>query len=608
MLKTDRNLLAKHRPVFSILRLLEVLPTFFVSSLKKMKKLSTRPLLLFAVVCFLGQLPTTAKAQHTKDRNFPEYKEEPDDPYIPVAKDQQPTSPGYHFVGPNIFTVQVNVNAEGENILGDAANEPSIAIDPLNPDYMVIGWRQFDTIASNFRQAGFAYTTDGGQTWTYPGVIEPGVFRSDPVLDFDNLGTIFYNSLTVEESNDYRCDVYQSTGTGTWDAGVFAYGGDKQWMVIDRTGGQGEGHIYANWKAGLSSCTPGSFTRSTDGGATFEGCVGTMGEPVRGTLAVGPAGELYAFGQSGNGFVIARSSTASDPMQPVTWDFAQTVPLGGPLGLYDGPNPTGMLGQGWVAVDQSGGVNNGHVYALASVERDDINDPLDVMFAKSINGGQTWSAPIRINDDLAGEAWQWFGTIAVAPNGRIDVVWLDTRLDFNGYGSALFYSNSLDGGASWSPNAQLSDVFDPHLGWPNQQKMGDYMHLISENEGAHLAWTGTFNGEQDVFYSYITPEVVSSTNQTAKSTANLQAYPNPFTSEVSIAYQLQAESFVQINVYDAEGQLVSTLARAKQPAGKHLVHWDAHGTGNQVSNGLYICELLVDGQIAGVKRLVKVDQ
>src|ERR1041384_846313 len=77
---------------------------------------------------------------------------------------------------------QVNVNANGQNILGDAANEPSITADPTNFNKMAIGWRQFDSVASSFRQAGRAYTTDGGITWTFLGSLENNVFRSDPVL------------------------------------------------------------------------------------------------------------------------------------------------------------------------------------------------------------------------------------------------------------------------------------------------------------------------------------------------------------------------------------------------------------------------------------------
>src|SRR4051795_12727602 len=71
--------------------------------------------------------------------------------------------------------VQVNVNSLGQDIVGDAANEPSIAVDPTNPNRMAIGWRQFNTISSSFRQAGVAYTTNGGQTWT------GGVFPPRPV-------------------------------------------------------------------------------------------------------------------------------------------------------------------------------------------------------------------------------------------------------------------------------------------------------------------------------------------------------------------------------------------------------------------------------------------
>jgi len=69
---------------------------------------------------------------------------------------------------------------------------------PTNGNRMAIGWRQFNTISSNFRQAGYGFTTNGGQTWTFPGVIEPGVFRSDPVLDTDSDGNFYYNSYWIQ--------------------------------------------------------------------------------------------------------------------------------------------------------------------------------------------------------------------------------------------------------------------------------------------------------------------------------------------------------------------------------------------------------------------------
>src|SRR6201993_2456296 len=90
---------------------------------------------------------------------------------------------------------QVNVDANHQNILGDAANEPSIAVDPTDGNKMVIGWRQFNTVNSNFRQGGWGYTTDAGMTWTFPGVLENNVFRSDPVANSDETGKFFYLSL-----------------------------------------------------------------------------------------------------------------------------------------------------------------------------------------------------------------------------------------------------------------------------------------------------------------------------------------------------------------------------------------------------------------------------
>ncbi|MFZ1635934.1 MAG: hypothetical protein WAT43_18765, partial [Chitinophagales bacterium] len=77
----------------------------------------------------------------------------------------------------SIRTMQVNLNDAASNIVDDAANEPSIAIDINDTLHIAIGWRQFDDIASNFRQAGWSYSNDGGATWNMS-IIDEGNFRS----------------------------------------------------------------------------------------------------------------------------------------------------------------------------------------------------------------------------------------------------------------------------------------------------------------------------------------------------------------------------------------------------------------------------------------------
>src|SRR5690349_3083840 len=48
----------------------------------------------------------------------------------------------------SFISYQVNVDAQGNNIVGDAANEPSIAVDPTDGSKITIGWRQFNSVLS----------------------------------------------------------------------------------------------------------------------------------------------------------------------------------------------------------------------------------------------------------------------------------------------------------------------------------------------------------------------------------------------------------------------------------------------------------------------------
>jgi len=468
--------------------------------------------LLLSTIC--SQLSAISASAQTLAPTWKPQGREPFETY-----DNPPAPPRMIETSPRMISrfgpftsFQVNLDASGNNIVGDAANECAIAVDPTNSMRMAIGWRQFDDVTSNFRQAGYGFTTDGGLTWTFPGVLQPGFFRSDPVTGSDETGTFYYLSLRSSwPTQTFYCDdMWRSTDGGAlWtliSGKQGAIGGDKQWFTIDKT--CGPGHHFQYQAFDQANCAGGLFNRSPDAGVTWETPIDIPNQPIYGTLDVDSNGNLYVGGE-GFDFRCARSSNAQFGNQTPVFDQNTPVDMGGDL-VGGGINPGGLDGQAFLAVDHSGTVTNDYIYMLASVQPPG-RSTTDVMFARSTDGGATFSAPLRINDDNNPSKWHWFGTFSVAPNGRLDAVWYDNR-NANNFDSQLFYSYSTDAGVTWSPNVPVSASFNPQEGWPNQNKIGDYITMVSDETGSNVAYAATFNfnpnngqHEQDVYFVRVCP-------------------------------------------------------------------------------------------------------
>ena len=68
-----------------------------------------------------------------------------------------------------------------------------------------------------------------------------------------------------------------------------------------------------------------------------------------------------------------------------------------------------------------------------------------------------------------------------------------------------------------------------------------------------------------------------------------QNQPNPFSGRTAIHFDLPAETRVRLEVFDAQGRLVRTLAEGDYPAGFHAAEWDHRGDGGQVLGaGVYL--------------------
>lgn len=411
-------------------------------------------------------------------------------------------------------------------IVGEAAPdrqqvEPTIAVDPRDPNILVAGAQDLRLrAAGEHRWHGYYRSNDGGNTWTsnllpgFPGDNSPQGLASplhasnttsDPVLAFDRVGNLYYAGLVFNVSatgsvvSNTVVFVAKYIGDGQYYSGTTLIAGplfsDKEWIAADNSGGPHDGNVYlafdANLTAGNNFAT--LFTRSTDGGKTFS------------TPFYAPSdqtGELpgVAVDNSGNVYV---STDAFDPVtgNPITPNYIQVTKLtnGGTTivqnvkavnpAVYLQSSPPGASFRAYtipqVAADTHG------VYVVF----DDVGlGNSNVFFTRSTDGGSTWTSPLRLNDVISGQ--HFFPTVAAA-GGIVNVAWYDSRLNTGTTMTALdvFYTNSLNDGDSFNPNVRITNVsFNPNIvprtDYPGAFNpfMGDYIGIAASAFAAHPIW------------------------------------------------------------------------------------------------------------------------
>ena len=126
---------------------------------------------------------------------------------------------------------------------------------------------------------------------------------------------------------------------------------------------------------------------------------------------------------------------------------------------------------------------------------------------------------------------------------------------------------------------------------------------LIEHEGINYLITNEMANIGLFEYTYIPS---SAEDELPKPEITLSNYPNPFNPETNIVFNLKEEGEVQLDIYNIKGQKIKQLVSdsANQlSAGQHSVVWDGTDENNkQVSSGIYMYQLKVDGKTVSSKK------
>ena len=411
---------------------------------------------------------------------------------------------------------------EGADNPGDisANNSPGIARNPRDPRSLAVANR----IDGPRYGCALHVSSDAGRRWSrVPIAIPRGEERKcfAPDVTFSADGRLHMSYVTLRGNGNVPHAgwfVSSSDGGRTLSKPRKVIGplGFQVRLIADRSNPR---LLYLSWlqadDVGLFRFTtpenPIVVARSTDGGATWERPV-RVNDPdrqrvVAPSLAVGPKGELYVLylelggdrldyeglhrGRGGRPYtgrfklVLARSRDRG-----ASWEESEVedrlVPTERFLAFLP-PFPS-------IAVDGE----SGRVYAGFQDGRLGSSD----VFVWSRAPGAGWDGPTRVNDTPEDDgSSQYLPKLAVAPNGRLDVVYYDRRSDPNDTRNEVSLQSSFDHGESFGESIPVSSrAFDSRVGYGNEREMpdlGSRIGLLSDEDSALAVWSDTRAGTVD---------------------------------------------------------------------------------------------------------------
>ncbi len=438
------------------------------------------------------------------------------------------------------------ISGSGNLFINDFS-ECMVVLDPTNPNHLLGSSKFFYNPQGYDFYTGVFESYNGGHTWTE--AIPNGVLNysltSDPVNTFDHLGNGYFTLLTRGPTG---VDMLKKPVGYYWQPPVVVdrttYT-DKQWIASDQDpwgSSPYAGNLYMSWTSFGGPVTGIVFSRSTDGNQTWSPPIALAGGNVQGSVpGVAPDGTVYVvfgrnifYGPTSGTIEFVKSTNGGVSFSPPAVAANITaIPFRFSNSWFR--TPASLPAFAVSPVD-------GNLYiAWADYRHNDA----DIYFARSTNGGVSWSTPVRLNDDpLSNGIDQFQPQVSVAPNGRVAVMWFDRRLpcpdlpwippdhrgDLN-FCIDTFMTRSFDEGQTWTPNIRAgAQTWDWTLNLPLDGSgngfIGDYQGIASNNDYDFPFWNATANlgnnpeNYQEIFVAIVPlepPDLSSSSKQVTPS-------------------------------------------------------------------------------------------
>jgi len=364
-------------------------------------------------------------------------------------------------------TVGANVNITHRT---GAQSETTIAVDPMNKTHILAASNDL----SGSLSTKVYESLDKGHTWAVTFDTSPN-FCYDPWLDFNSAGDMFF----AYECSDQRI-AYRKHGTSNWVSTVLVGSSlfpDRDQVNVDTTAGSPfKGSVYVGYdEANAGNAAHLMYSRDGFGGWAKSPKINDTSATIGVNAATAPNGTVYATWLDYNGKKISVDKSTDGG---ATWGTDHTVtnmrlPTQN-FFIFIPPQPDrGIVPMPFTDTAPAGTAFAGRLYA-AYEDKDPTTADTNIYVRHSDDGGTTWSAEVKVNDDSV-HAYQFFPAISVSANGTVGVSFYDTRNDQpSNHKTDQFIAFSTNGGDAWSVNQKVTTAQSDESGAGDRNDYGDY--------------------------------------------------------------------------------------------------------------------------------------